>query len=57
MLLTRMDRDYQQPLRRCVVGFVTAPFSVKASFLDLTYNIGVGAACRSTAAKRITAKD
>jgi lysozyme len=57
MLMRRMDRDYLRPISACISGFETAPFSVKVSFLDLAYNIGVGAVCRSTAARRAAAKD
>jgi lysozyme len=57
MLLTRMGRDYEAPLSRCVVGWRTVPFSVKASFLDLSWNVGVSAVCKSTAAKRAAAMD
>jgi lysozyme len=57
MLLKRMDRDYHRPIAACIPGFAGVPFSVQASFLDLAYNVGTGAVCRSTAAKRAAAKD
>lgn len=57
MLYARLEKDYHKPLQRCVKGFDQAPISVQASVLDLSYNVGVGAVCSSTAARRITAKD
>lgn len=57
MLYERMERDFHQPLRACIDGFDAAPLSVQASFLDLAWNIGTGAVCRSTAAKRAEHKD
>ena len=57
MLLKRMDADYARPLAACVSGWQGVPFSVKASFLDLAWNVGVGAVCKSTAVKRAAAKD
>ena len=57
MLMQRMDRDYLRPIAACIPGFETVPFSVKASFLDLSYNIGVGAVCASTAAKRAASRN
>lgn len=57
MLLRRMERDYERPLRACLQGYDGIPFSVKASFLDLAYNVGAPAVCRSTAAKRAAVKN
>ncbi len=57
MLHRRMERDYRQPLQRCIRGFDAAPLSVQASFLDLSWNVGVSAVCQSTAARRAMAKD
>lgn len=57
MLRTRMTADYEQPLRWCIANFDKEPFSVRASFLDLAWNVGVGAVCTSTAAKRAEAGD
>lgn len=57
MLLRRMEQDYRAPISRCISGFTSMPFGVQASFLDLAYNIGVGAVCGSTAARRAAAKD
>jgi lysozyme len=57
MLLKRMSADYETPLRACLVNYDSIPFSVKASFLDLAWNVGVPAACRSTAAKRAGARN
>ncbi|KFL31747.1 glycoside hydrolase [Devosia riboflavina] len=57
MLLRRMERDYERPLAVCIPNYSSIPFSVKASFLDLAYNVGVGAVCGSTAARRAAAKN
>lgn len=57
MLLKRMDVDYLRPLQKCIPGFDRAPFGVRASFLDLSWNVGVRAVCWSTAAKRAAVKD
>lgn len=57
MLLTRLGRDYETPLRRCITGYDGMPFGVKASFLDLAWNVGVSAVCRSTAATLATNKN
>jgi GH24 family phage-related lysozyme (muramidase) len=56
MLATRVERDYYEPLTKCVPGLTVAPISVQASLLSGAYNFGVGAACRSTAAKMVAAK-
>lgn len=55
MLQRRVVADYFLPLVNGVPGFVDAPVSVQASLTSGAYNFGVGAALRSTAAKRITA--
>lgn len=54
MLETRLENDFRKPLQKCIVTFDLAPISVQASMLDLSYNIGTGAACKSTAARRMT---
>ncbi|QNQ62249.1 lysozyme [Brucella sp. 6810] len=53
MLETRLENDFRQPLRKCIRTFDRAPISVQAAMLDLSYNIGTGAACKSTAARRM----
>jgi GH24 family phage-related lysozyme (muramidase) len=47
---TRVQRDYFIPLTKCILGFETRPVSWQAAMISLAYNVGVGAACRSTAA-------
>lgn len=51
-LYERMDWDYHRPLQKCIAGFDDKPLSWQAAALDLSYNVGVSAVCRSTAAKR-----
>lgn len=50
MLYARMEKDYHRPLQKCIKGFDDAPLSVGASMLDLSWNIGVGGVCNSSAA-------
>jgi len=57
MLYETLERDYRQPLQRCVKGYDKLPLSLQASLLDAAYNIGTGAICRSTAARRAEAGD
>lgn len=57
MLYATLEKDYRRPLAKCIAGFEAAPLSWQASMLSLTYNIGTGAACTSTAAKRARAGD
>ncbi|MBS7703340.1 lysozyme [Chelatococcus asaccharovorans] len=57
MLLSRLENDFHKPLTRCIPGFDKAPLGWQGAMLDEAYNIGVGAACSSTAAKRARAGD
>ncbi len=57
MLVRRMTVDYEKPLSACLFRYADIPFSVKASFLDLAWNVGVGAVCSSTAAKLAAVRD
>ncbi|HEV2502317.1 MAG TPA: lysozyme [Mesorhizobium sp.] len=56
-LYRRMETDYHQPLTKCIKGFDGKPLSWQAAALDLSWNVGVEAVCRSTAAKRARAGD
>jgi len=56
-LYARLENDFHKPLTRCIPAFDAAPLSWQAAMLDLSYNVGVGAACGSTAAKRARAQD
>lgn len=55
MLTQRVTADYYTPLTKCVPGFTRAPVSVQASLTSGAYNFGVGAACKSTAARHVAA--
>jgi lysozyme len=57
MLYRRLEIDFHRPLQRCIASFDVMPISVQAAMLDLSYNVGVGTVCNSTAAKRAKAKD
>lgn len=48
--------QFWNDLDRCIADFDTAPVSVQAATTSWAYNVGVGAACRSTLAKRLRAK-
>lgn len=50
-LRERVERDFYHPLTRCIAGFETKPKSWQAAMISLAYNVGTGAACRSTAAR------
>lgn len=50
-MITRMMRDFYKPLKKCIPGFDDKPVSWGAMMLSLAWNIGVRAACASTAAR------
>lgn len=50
-LRVRLIEDYYKPLTRCIAGFDKAPASWGAMMISLSWNIGVGGACKSTAAR------
>ena len=50
-LATRIVRDYRSKLVACVPNWPAAPLSWRAMMISLTWNIGTGAACNSTAAR------
>lgn len=50
-LAVKLVRDYRTPLTRCIRGWSGRPLSWRAMMVSLTWNIGVAAACRSTAAR------
>lgn len=46
-----------KPLTRCIHGFKELPDKTKAALSSLSYNIGSGALCKSSVAKKINAGD
>jgi lysozyme len=56
LLVSRLASDYAPAVIKCVPGLADKPKPLAAS-LALSYNIGVSAFCRSTAAKRFNAGD
>ena len=50
-LRTRLVRDFYKPLTRCIADFDKKPVSWSAMMISLGYNVGVSAACNSTAAR------
>ena len=56
MLLASLKR-HEAGMRRCLKAPDRIPGKSYIAFVSLTYNIGVGAFCRSTAARRLNAGD
>ncbi|MGO6684182.1 lysozyme [Rhizobium leguminosarum] len=50
-LLTRVTNDYYRPLTQCIAEFDRKPVEWQAAAISVTYNIGVGAACKSSFAR------
>lgn len=50
-LAVKLVRDYRAPLVRCLAPWDERPLSWRASMISLAWNIGVGGACGSTAAR------
>lgn len=50
-LATKLVKDYRAPVAACVGNWDKRPLSWRASTLSLAWNVGVGAACNSTAVK------
>ncbi len=50
-LLTRVTNDYYVPLTQCIADFDRKPVEWQAAAISVTYNVGVGAACKSTFAR------
>ena len=50
-LLVRVVNDYYRPLTQCISGFDQKPAGWQAASISVAYNVGVGAACSSTAAR------
>lgn len=47
----KLERDYRPYLVKCVANWDKAPLSWRGSMLTLSWNVGVGATCNSTAVK------
>ncbi len=57
-LAKRVLEDYAMPLSKCSGhGFTVAPVKVQAALISWTYNVGVGAACKSTLIGKLKAGD
>jgi GH24 family phage-related lysozyme (muramidase) len=50
-LAKKMEADYRPYLVKCVANWDKAPLSWRGSMLTLSWNVGVGATCNSTAVK------
>lgn len=50
-LIGRLMRDFRPKLVTCIAGFDKKPLSWRAMMNSLSWNIGTGAACKSTAAR------
>ncbi|QKV20227.1 lysozyme [Oricola thermophila] len=53
----RITREFVPALRKCVATFDAAPVSWQAAAISLSWNIGTGAFCSSTAARRARSSD
>ncbi|NGO50414.1 lysozyme [Allomesorhizobium camelthorni] len=51
MLLRRVENDFYAPIAKCIPNYTSLPISLQASLLSAGYNVGVGAICKSTAAR------
>lgn len=51
MLKVRVEQDFYKPLTKCIPGFEAKPIGWQASMISLSYNVGIYAACGSTAAR------
>lgn len=56
MLLASLKK-HERGMRKCLVNPDAIPAQTYVTFVSLTYNIGVGAFCRSTARKRLNRGD
>ena len=56
MLLSSLKK-HEAGMRKCLKAPDAIPAKSYVAFVSLTYNIGVGAFCRSTAARRLNAGD
>jgi lysozyme len=57
-LSKRVMEDYAKPLWACAgPEFRVAPVKVQAALISWTYNVGVGAACKSTLVAKLKAGD
>ena len=50
-LAVKMEKDYRPFLVNCIANWDRAPLSWRGSMLTLSWNVGVGATCKSTAAR------
>lgn len=50
-LTKRLNKDFYPGLQKCIATFDKKPLSWQAMMLSLSYNVGVGAGCKSTAAR------
>lgn len=54
-MLAKAVTQFQNGLRRCLPKLDTYPQGVQVAFLSWSYNVGTGAACRSTLARHANA--
>ncbi|RWO39488.1 MAG: glycoside hydrolase [Mesorhizobium sp.] len=50
-LQKRLTKDFYPGLKKCIASFDKKPVSWQAVMTSLSYNVGIGAACGSTAAR------
>jgi len=56
-MLAKAVGEFQAGLRKCLPGLDGLPEGVQVAFLSWSYNVGTGAACRSTLVRRANAGD
>jgi lysozyme len=56
MLQARVG-EFHKDLTRCIPTLPTLPNDVQVAFLSWSYNVGIGAACRSTLARKANSGD
>lgn len=54
MLIEALE-DFEQGIRRCIEPWSDLPVKTRVALVSWAYNVGVGAACGSTAVRRINA--
>lgn len=56
-MLMRALQDFYDPLARCIPALPQQPQGVQVALVSWSYNVGTGAACGSTLARRANAGD
>lgn len=57
MLWQRVQKDFDKPLSQCFAAWTSKPAYWRAAVISWAYNVGTGAACKSTLRKKADAGD